>query len=107
RRKFPAGADVLEIRSRLGWDFHYIRGLLPLLPLHRLELDDLSLSEGSEALALDRRVMNEELLAGVLPDEPVSLGLVEPLDRASVLQVQAPPFRLVRLEYGWDLRGAY
>src|SRR5258705_139358 len=43
-------------------------------------------------VALDRRVMHEELLGGVLADEPVPLRLVEPLDRAAVLQLRAPPF---------------
>src|SRR5882672_7503055 len=89
RRRFPAGVRCWSENPPLSPEFHDVGGLLTLLALHRLELDDLALSEGSVSFALNRRVMDEELLAGVLADESVSLGLVEPLDRASVPQYGA------------------
>ena len=45
-------------------------------------------------------MVDEELLAGVLTDEPISLGLVEPFDRAVMPQLRAPPFRLGAVERG-------
>src|SRR6266849_10979859 len=52
-----------------------------LLALARLVLDLGTLGQRLEAVAGDVRVMHEEILAAVLGrDEPVALGIVEPLD---------------------------
>src|SRR5438552_12950497 len=89
RRRFPAGVRCRERNPLLSPEPHHVGGLVTLLALHRFELDDLAFRERPESFALDRRVMDEELLAGVFADESVSLVLVEPFDRASVPQYGA------------------
>jgi len=106
RRKVPRRGRNLVGSLGLLVDSHDVRRLFPFLILNGLEFDDLTFRERSESVALDRRVMNEELLAGFLADEPVPFRLVEPLDRAAVSQFSGPSFSaLVRLEFDF-LRGA-
>jgi len=79
-------AVELDLLFLLGY---YVSSLLrndvdrlgALLALARLVLDLGTLGQRLEAVAGDVRVMHEEILAAVLGgDEPVSLGIVEPLD---------------------------
>src|SRR5205814_6302824 len=57
----------------------------------RVELDLRALGEGLEALACDRAVMDEEVLASVVRgDEPVPLRVVEPL-HGSCRHRKTPP----------------
>src|SRR6266705_78294 len=49
-------------------------------------------------------MVNEKLLARFFPNESVSLGLAEPLDRSAVLQVRAPSFRSEMV--GWRFTGS-
>src|SRR3712207_4827670 len=56
-------------------------GLGALVPGLRLELHARALCERTEAVALDRAVMDEEVLAALVGrDEPEALVVVEPLD---------------------------
>src|SRR6187431_232497 len=47
-----------------------------------LELDRLTLFQGPEAVATDRGVVDEDVAAALTLNEPVALGVVEPLDLA-------------------------
>src|SRR5579862_671285 len=61
-------------------DHGYVRRLRAFLALLRLVLDARTLGEGPVALALDRREVDEQVLAAVgRRDEPVALVAVEPL----------------------------
>src|SRR5215212_1785487 len=52
-----------------------------LLPLGGLELDLRALGERLEAVACDRAVVDEQVLAALVGgDEPIALRVVEPLD---------------------------
>ena len=59
-----------------GLDLDGQRALRPLLDL---ELDGLTLAQGAEAVPLDLGEVHEDVAAGVARDEPVALGVVEPL----------------------------
>jgi hypothetical protein len=48
-----------------------------------LELDDLAFSKRLEAVHLDRREVDEDVLARVLFNEAITLGVIEPLDLPS------------------------
>src|ERR671918_2507466 len=73
--------------------------LQTLRTLGHLELNCVPLGEALEAVTLDRRVVDEEVLALLPRDEPVALGVVEPLDftalshRCSLRGSCAPPGR--------------
>jgi hypothetical protein len=72
-RGFPAGVLVLYA--------DHVGGLFAsVLILHRVELDDLSFVQRAEAVGDDRGMMDEELFSRILLNEPVTLGLAEPLD---------------------------
>jgi hypothetical protein len=109
QKRTPAGfrrgsgrIDLIE--GWLGVHFHHVGGLPTPLSVDRLEFHDLSFDEGPEAFRLDRRVVDEELLPRILTDEPVPLGVAEPLDRAAVFQMRGPSFRpgLVIVRNGRD-----
>src|SRR5687767_8991802 len=54
-----------------------------LLALDHVELDAITFGEGLEAIALDRRVVDEAILAAaVRRDETKALRIVEPLNNA-------------------------
>src|SRR5688572_29087493 len=54
-----------------------------LLTLHHVELHAVALGQGLEAVALDRRVMDEAILGtAIRGDEAEALRIVEPLDYA-------------------------
>src|SRR5262245_63472846 len=59
-----------------------VAGLRALGAVNDLELDGLALLERSEAVALDRRVVDEHVAPTVSLDEPITLSVVEPLDLA-------------------------
>ena len=56
--------------------------LPPLGSLHQAELDGLSFLQAAESLSLNRRVVDEDVFAILPADEPVPLGVVEPLHRS-------------------------
>src|SRR5262249_40912667 len=65
-----------------GLQLHDARGLEPFRPLGHVELDLLTLGEGLEAFPLDGGVVDEHVLPVLLLDEPVALGVTEPLHPA-------------------------
>ena len=56
-----------------------------LLALNNVELDLISLFQRLVSVLLNRGVVNEYIRAVVASDEPISLGVVEPLDLPFVL----------------------
>src|SRR5215207_180539 len=56
-----------------------VRGVQSLISGLDLELDFLALGEGLEAIHLDRGEMHEHVLAALLLNEAVALGVIEPL----------------------------
>src|ERR1700704_2918930 len=71
-------------------DHDYLVGLRAPVALGDLELDPLTLFEGAVAIRLDRREVDEYVLATVDGDEAVSLVRVEPLDGALSHSKQLP-----------------
>src|SRR5262245_22548790 len=61
-------------------DFGYVTRLLALGSVNNLELDRLAFFESPEAVALDRREVDEDVSAAVTFDESITLSVVEPLD---------------------------
>src|SRR5690349_728815 len=78
-------SDRLQEASR-GTDkqplhnFADVDRLEPLLPSREFELNLFSSIETAVALFQNRRVMNENVLAVLLGDEPVALHVIEPFD---------------------------
>src|ERR1041384_3034919 len=67
----------------LGGDLRDVLRRRALLALDDRELHSLALGQGTEALVLNRRMMEETVLLAVLwGDEAEALGVVEPLHRA-------------------------
>src|SRR5690606_437670 len=60
----------------------HLGGLQSLRALEDVELHELPLLQRLEALHLDRGEVHEDILTGLLGDEAVSLGVVEPLHSA-------------------------
>jgi len=58
----------------------HVRGTGPLRALRDLELDLVTLVEGTEALSADLRVMDEDVRTTLARQKTETLGLVEPLD---------------------------
>src|SRR6185312_8760963 len=56
--------------------------LRPLLALHDLELHAIAFSQGFESVPLDGAEVNEDVGATLAGDEPIALGVVEPLHGA-------------------------
>src|SRR5436309_10542362 len=56
-----------------------VRCLKTLWAAGHLELDPVTFGQGLEALGLDGAVVDEDVLAAFLRDEPVTLRIVEPL----------------------------
>src|SRR5215831_16169783 len=65
-----------------GSDLGNVAGLRALGAVNNLELHCLALLERAEAVALDGRVVHEDVAASVTLDETITLGVVEPLDLA-------------------------
>src|ERR1700686_4447791 len=76
-----------------------VGGLQALGALGNLEFDLLALFQRPEAIATDRRVMHEHVLAVLLADEPEPLLRVEPLHMTNCHCV-LPPFVLVTRHRG-------
>ena len=68
----------------VGWtlDFGDVAGLRALGTVNDFELDCLAFFKRTEAVALNGRVVHEDVTASVAFDEPVTFGVVEPLDLA-------------------------
>lgn len=64
---------------------YYLVRLRPLLPLDDVELYIVALFETLISIHLDRAVVNEHIGPVIPANEPVPLGVVEPLHLASVL----------------------
>src|SRR5690606_12971487 len=56
--------------------------LRALGPLHHLEVDVFALLQRTETIHDDGRMVDEDIPAALAGDEPVSLGIVKPLDLA-------------------------
>src|ERR1700704_4664983 len=68
---------------RVSWlDLVDVAGLRAFRTVNDLEFDRLAFLERTEAVALDSRIVNEDVTASVALDESVTLGVVEPLDLA-------------------------
>src|SRR5947208_12825399 len=72
--------------------FTHVRGLKSLRSTDDIELEPLAFGQRLEALALDRGVVNEHVLATLLLDETKTLRFVDPLHR-SVCHLQTPSTR--------------
>src|SRR5215216_3772054 len=59
-----------------------VPSLRALWTVDDLELDRLTLFQGSEAVATDRGVVHEHVAATLALNEPIAFGVVEPLDLA-------------------------
>src|SRR5256886_14116623 len=62
---------------------HDVHGVQPLVPGLHFELHRLPFGERLETVHLDRREVHEHVLARLLLNEAVPLGVIEPLDRKS------------------------
>src|SRR5687767_2527140 len=69
-------------RSCVVLGFGDVPCLRALWTVDDLELDRLTLFQGPEAVATDRGVVHEHVAATLTLNEPVALGVVEPLDLA-------------------------
>jgi len=69
-----------------------VTGLRTLRTVDDFELNRLSLFEGTEAGALNRRVVHEHVAAAFALDKTVALGVVEPLDLACNTGGTKPPY---------------
>src|SRR3954463_1123562 len=74
RPALPSGSSWL--------DFGNVAGLRALGTVNDLELDCLAFLERPESIALNRRVVHENVTPSVAFDEPIPFGVVEPLDLA-------------------------
>src|SRR5262245_6232808 len=63
-------------------DFGDVAGLRAFRTVNDLELHCLTFLERAEAVALNGRVVHEDIAASITLDEPVPLCVVEPLDLA-------------------------
>src|SRR5512138_2540182 len=59
-----------------------VSGLRSLRTVDDLELNRLALFEGAEAVTRDGGVVHEHVASTLALDEPIALGIVEPLDLA-------------------------
>src|SRR5687767_5916751 len=69
-------------RSCVVLGFGDVPRLRTLGAIDDLEFDRLTLFQGPEAVATDRGVVHEHVAATLTLNEPVALGVVEPLDLA-------------------------
>ena len=79
-RKREAGRSEERPAARGCLDLGDVAGLRALGTVNDLELHGLAFLERAETVALNGRVVDEDVTASVSFDEPVSLGVVEPLD---------------------------
>src|SRR6185436_12897347 len=76
------GAARSRPSAKRGLDFGNVAGLRALRTVNDLELHCLPFLERTEAVALNGRVVDEDVTASVALDEPIPLRVVEPLDLA-------------------------
>jgi len=76
--------------SSLALELGDVSGLLPFGSLHDLELHGLAFRECAEAGSLDRREMDEHIVAIRPRDEAIALRLVEPFHSSGVSQCVSP-----------------
>ena len=82
-RKRGSGADPISgARRNCGLGLGDVTGLWSLGSVNDFELDGLSLFQGPEAGTLNGGVVDEDVAAALAFDEPITLGVVEPLDLA-------------------------
>src|SRR2546422_3580489 len=79
RHVWSSGVGSRDVRRLRTLDLSDVGRLQPLGPLGDLEFHLVALAQALEALGLNCAVVNEHVLAAVLRDETVPLGLVEPL----------------------------
>src|SRR6266496_2030619 len=83
-QKGPGDTGALE-KNRI-WepssDSHYVLGLQTLGSLLHLEFHLRAFIQGSVAVRLDSRKMNEHVIAAGTLDESISLGSIKPLHNA-------------------------
>src|SRR5207302_7672796 len=88
-----AGGDTEWRGGRL--DANHVRGVQPFVASLHLELHYLPFSERLEAVHLDGREVHEHVLAALLFNEAVPLGVIEPLHLSlshSFCLLQSHPF---------------
>src|SRR5438128_1551535 len=81
-RSKKAPDPISGARRQVVLGLRDVPGLGSLWTVNNLELDGLSLLQRPEAGALDGGVMDEDVAAAFAFDEPITLGVVEPLDLA-------------------------
>src|ERR1043166_3575241 len=77
----PAPAGGRGPWRRRGSDLLDVRGLEALRPVYDLEFHRVALTQRAEAVRLDGGMVDEDILATVLRDEPEALRVIEPLYR--------------------------
>src|SRR5688572_16587701 len=86
-----AGRAYSEWVAALARELRDVLGRRALLALHRVELDAIAFGEGLEPAALNRRMMDEQILRSVFGrDEPETLVVVEPLHCACRTHCRTP-----------------
>src|SRR5439155_13720875 len=73
---------LMPVCHDVGLDLGDVAGLRALGTVNDFELHCLAFFERTEAVALNRRVVHEDVAASVSLDESITLGVVEPLDLA-------------------------
>src|SRR5689334_15150602 len=76
RARCRARAEATGVRTL---HFADVRCLKTLRAAGHFELDPVTFGQGLETLSLDGAIVNEDILATFLRDEPVTLCVVEPL----------------------------
>ncbi len=61
-------------------NFHDFAGLKALVAVREVELDLFACVQAPIPVLLDNGVVNEDVIAAVLGDEAISLGIVKPFD---------------------------
>src|SRR5581483_7517181 len=79
RKGGPGKAALFSIFVSEGVRRLYVLGLPALGPLHYVELDLLAFLQAAESIRLDRREVNENVLAILAADETISFCVVKPL----------------------------
>ena len=72
----------------------YVLCLPPLGSFDNVELDSLAFLQAAEAVRLDRRIVNKNILAILPADEAVALRVIEPLN-CSLFHGDASSFKLI------------
>src|SRR5882672_9551374 len=85
-REYPEGLRTESVGPQSsilqGLDLGDVASLRAFWTVNDFELHCLTFLERTETVALDSRVVHEDIAASVALDEPVPLGVVEPLDLA-------------------------